>query len=120
MSFFTKQIKTIPEGNYRIIKIGKEALFEFIYESFMEKLESYLNISDGTSVVNFFDIDWEKGEFLIATRNELKDSDMFQTVVDTEKLISVLDCTSDTMFTDKAYIDLSEEEIVNLQNIKGE
>ena len=38
MSIFKKKAKRIPEGNYRIIKIGKDALYEFIYESFMDKL----------------------------------------------------------------------------------
>ena len=116
MSIFKKKAKKIPEDNYRIIKIGKDALYEFIYESFMDKLEMYLDITDGTSVVNFFDIDWEKGEFIFASRNENDGKDLFQTVLDTEKLLSVLDCTCETVFTDKCYVDLTEKEIVELQN----
>lgn len=116
MSIFKKKEKRIPEGNYRIIKIGKDALYEFIYESFMDKLEMYLDISDATSVVNFFDVNWEKGEFIFVSRNELENKDMFETIIDTKKLLSILDCTCETVFTDKCYVDLTEEEIIELQS----
>lgn len=114
MAIFRKE-KRIPDGKYRIIKIGKDALFEFIYESFMDCLENYLDISDGTTVVNFFDVNWEKGEFIIASRNELEGKDLFQTNIDIKKLFSKLEDTTETMFTDnKRYIDMTEEEIEEL------
>ena len=34
--------KKIPENTYRVIKISKEALFEFIYESFIDIRKLFL------------------------------------------------------------------------------
>ena len=48
MPFFKKQEKTIPDGKYRVIKIGKDALFEFIYESIIDNQECFFDVSDGT------------------------------------------------------------------------
>ncbi len=44
--------KTIADDKYRVIKIGKEAIFEFLYESFMDKLETFFDVSDSTTVSN--------------------------------------------------------------------
>ncbi len=115
MALFKKHKKRIPDGHYRIIKIGKDALYEFIYESCMDNLETFLDISDGTTVVNFFDIDWEKGEFIFASRNEKDGKDMFETVLDTEALLAAMENTCDTLYADGRYVELSEEEILKLQ-----
>ena len=53
----------IPDDKYRIIKIGKEALFELICEAFKDGEEEFFNVSDSTTMVKSFCIDWEKGEF---------------------------------------------------------
>ena len=50
----------------RVIKIDKEALFEFIYENFIAQEEDMLDISDSVGVSNNFAIDLERGEFNIA------------------------------------------------------
>lgn len=42
MSFFKKQEKTIPEGKYRIIKIGKDAIFEVLREYIIDNQEDFL------------------------------------------------------------------------------
>ena len=47
----------------RVIKIDKEALYEFLYENFIAQQEELLDISK-SEVMNDFAIDWEKGEFL--------------------------------------------------------
>ena len=47
----------------RVVKIDKEALYEFIYENFIAQQEELLDISK-SEVMNDFAIDWEKGEFL--------------------------------------------------------
>ena len=48
---------------YRIIKIEKKALFEFIYEKFVENQDDYLDVNP-EEVMNNFDIDFEKGTFI--------------------------------------------------------
>lgn len=114
-----KKEKTIPDGTYRIIKIGKEALFEFLYETVIDNQERFFDVDDGTKIITTFDMDWEKGEFICAAYNDtgkplqrMLDSDL-----DTEKLLSALDNTTNTMYQDNRYIELTEEEI---QRIQGE
>ena len=55
--------KAIQQGNVRIIKIDKEALFEFIYESFVADQENMMDV-DSTECMNNFAIDWEEGTFI--------------------------------------------------------
>ena len=47
----------------RVVKIDKEALYEFIYENFIAQQEELLDIAK-SEVMNDFAIDWGKGEFL--------------------------------------------------------
>ena len=63
--------KTIPDDKYRVIKIGKEAIFEFLYESFTDKIETFFDISDSTTVVTGFDIDWDNNNLKSMVGNEL-------------------------------------------------
>lgn len=101
--------KTIPDGTYRIIKIGKEALFEFLYETVIDNQERFFDVDDGTKIITAFDMDWEKGEFICAAYNDT--GKPLQRSLDTEKLMSALDNTTNTMYTDNRYIELTEEEI---------
>ena len=81
----------IPKNKCRIIKIGKEALFEFIYESIIDNQENFFDVSDGTKIVTSFDINWETGEFICVARNELEDEEHLQfPKIDTQKLLSKL------------------------------
>ena len=48
----------------RIIKINKEALFEFIYENFINQEEELLDLDTKLGISNHFDINWETGEFI--------------------------------------------------------
>ena len=107
--------KTIPDDKYRVIKIGKEAIFEFLYESFTDKIETFFDVSDSTSAVTAFDIDWEKGEFICIARNELpEEEEHLQFNVDVHKLISKIENTTDTLFAPDRYIEVSKSEIDNL------
>ena len=47
----------------RVIKIAKEALYEFLYENIISQEESLLQVP-ATEVMNSFAMDWEKGEFI--------------------------------------------------------
>ncbi|MGN1194156.1 MAG: hypothetical protein ACI4SB_01590 [Acutalibacteraceae bacterium] len=116
-----KKRKTIPDGKYRVIKINRDALFEFIYESFADNLEEFLDVSDGTSVVTTFDIDRETGSFICVARNELGDDEHLQfDNVDTQLLLSKMGDTTDTMFKDGRFVELTEEELLRLQNGNAE
>lgn len=112
-----KKRKTIPDGKYRVIKISRDALFEFIYESFTERIEDFLDVSDGTSVVTSFDMDRETGSFICVARNELGETEHLQMEgVDTQLLLSKMKDTTDTMFSDGRFAELTENELLKIQN----
>ena len=50
----------MKEKTVRVIKIGKEALYEFLYENIISQEESLLQVS-ATEVMNSFAMDWEMG-----------------------------------------------------------
>lgn len=105
----------MPDDKYRIIKIGKEALFEFIYESFIDSEELLFDVSDGTSIVTGFEIDWDKGEFICVARNELDENEHLQFDVDISELLTKIETTTDSLYNDgKHYIELSKSDIDNL------
>ncbi len=111
MKLFKKKEKKIPDGKYRIIKIGKEALTEFIYDSINEKATTFFDVTDETSIVKCYDIDWEKGELICIARNELGGDEHLQFDLDTEMLISKIKNTAEKIYTDdKIYIELTKEE----------
>ncbi len=114
MSFFKKKEKTIPEGKYRIIKIGKDALFEFIYESIIDNQECFFDVTDGTKIATRFDINWDTGELICVARSEYAEDEHLQFGIDVRKLMSRLQETTSTMYDDNRYIEMSEEEINNL------
>ena len=106
--------KTIPDDKYRIIKIGKDAIFELLYETFTDKLESFFDVSDSTTVVTGFDIDWDKGEFICIARNELSENEHLQFDVNIQSLLQKLEITTDTLFQNSSYVELSKSDIKNL------
>ena len=106
--------KTIPDDKYRVIKIGKEAIFEFLYESIIDRVETFFDVSDSTTVVTGFDIDWDKGEFICIARNEMSENEHFQIDVDLKELLSKLEITTDTLFQNNRYIELSKSETNDL------
>lgn len=107
--------KRIPDDKYRIIKIGKEALFELICEAFKDSEEEFFDVTDSSAIVKSFSIDWEKGEFICVARNELpEEEEHLQFDVDTNELISKLEDTTDTLFAPNRYIEVSKDYIDNL------
>ncbi len=114
MSLFKKKEKSIPDGKYRIIKIGKDALYEFIYESFIDNEECYFDITNGAKTATRFDMDWDTGEFICVASNIKGENEHRQCDIDIKKLLSKLQDTTDTMYAENRFIEMSEEEIKNL------
>lgn len=114
MSSFENKEKSIPKGKYRVIKISKDALFEFIYESIIDKQECFFDVSDGTNIVTSFDINWDTGELICVARNEYGENEHLQFDFDTKELISKLQDTTNTLYAENRYIEMSEEEIKNI------
>ena len=102
--------KKIPDNTYRVIKISKDALFEFIYESFIDNQETFFDITDGTKIMTSFDIDWEEGSFTMVAQN-CKDESSFYNEIDIKKISKGIDDTTNTMYADNRYIELSQEQL---------
>lgn len=60
--------KEIPDNTYRVIKISKDALYEFIYESFIDNQETFFDVTDGTKIMTSFNIDWDEGSFIMVAQ----------------------------------------------------
>ena len=114
MSNFKKKEKTIPQNKYRIIKIGKDAIYEILREYIMDNQERIFDVTDGTKIVTHFDINWDTCEFICAARNDYGENELLQCHIDTAELLSKLPDTTETLFMDNRYIEMSEEEIENL------
>ena len=114
MSIFKKKEKSIPQGNCRVIKIGKDAIYEILREYIKHDQEVFFDVSDGTKIVTHFDIDWDKGEFICVARNDYGENEHLQCNIDTTDLLSKLKDTTETMFIEKRYIEMSEEQLKNL------
>lgn len=109
--------KKIPENKYRIIKISEDALFEFLRESIIDSQKEFFDVSDDTSIVTCFDIDWENKSFICVARNELGQEEHLQFPdIDTEKLLLKLKDTTSTLYMDNRYIELTSTEIEDIQN----
>ncbi len=110
MKIFKKKVKKIPDGKYRVIKIGKDAIYELLREAIKDRAEGFFDVSDSTSIVTCFDIDWEKQEFICIARNEKGDDERLDFDIDTEELFEKLENTTDSVFCEDRYIELSEDE----------
>ena len=109
--------KKIPENTYRVIKISKEALFEFIYESFIDNQETFFDITDGTKIATSFDIDWENDSFIMVAQNT-NDELSFGKEIDVKKISDSIDDTTNTMYADNRYIELTQEQLDAIQERK--
>lgn len=104
MSIFKKKEKTISKGNYRIIKIGKDAIYEVLREYVVDNQKEFFDVTDGTKIVTHFDINWDTGEFVCVARNDYGENEHLQCNIDTSQLLSKLQDTTETLFTDKYFL----------------
>ena len=108
----------MDKDKVRVIKISKEALFEFIYENFIAKQDEYLDV-DKTEVSNYFDIDYENGHFIFcAIKLEDEDGNILSmpAEINLQKLMKIIPDTTDSMLspTSKYYKEYSKDELTEL------
>ena len=104
------------EDEVKVIKIGKEALFEFIYENFIDETECYLDVNS-VDVTTSFDINWEKGEFIFcAYKSEDKEGNFLKLTenVDLQKVMKNMPDTTTTMFADDRYKVYTKKELIEM------
>ena len=107
----------MKEKTVRVIKIGREALYEFLYENMISEEENLLQVS-ATEVMNHFAIDWEKEEFIfMAHQAEDEDGELISLPkeIQLEILLKALPETAESLLErGKVYRDYSFEELKEL------
>ena len=107
----------MKEKTVRVIKIGKEALYEFLYENIISQEESLLQVS-ATEVMNHLAIDWERGEFIfMAHKAEDADGELIPLPkeIQPETLLKALPVTTESLLKrGKVYRDYSFAELKEL------
>ncbi|MBE6966948.1 MAG: hypothetical protein E7444_00725 [Ruminococcaceae bacterium] len=108
--------KELNENSVRVIKISKEALFEFIYEKFIDDEELFFDI-DLLDVTSTFDINFERGEFICCV-SKAEDADgkilKLPEEIDLQQLMVNIPDTTSTMFADSRYKEFTKEELIEI------
>lgn len=107
----------MKKDKFKVIKISREVLYEFIYEKFIEEQSCYLDV-DPCEVTNTFDIDFETGEFIfIAHKSEDENENIipFPVQLDVKKLLKNMDDTTKTMFAENRYKEYTLEQLIQIQ-----
>lgn len=106
----------LNENSVRVIKIGKEALLEFIYEKFIDDEELFFDV-DLLDVISTFDINFVRGEFICCV-SKAEDADgkmlKFPDEIDLQQLMENIPDTTSTMFADSRYKEFTKEELIAL------
>ena len=111
-----KSKNELPENSVRVIKISKEALFEFIYEKFIEDQEDFLDV-DPLEVANAFDINFERGEFIFcAYKSEDSNGRIIELSkeIDLQRVMANIPDTTNTIFYEDRYKDYTKEELIEI------
>lgn len=106
----------LKEDNVRVIKISKDALFEFIYENFIDDQDVFFDV-DSLQVIDSFDIDWKNGQFIFCVHQS---EDSYGNIIplseeiDLQKIMKNIPDTTSTMFADNRYREYTKEELIEL------
>ena len=108
----------MDKDKVRVIKISKEALFEFIYETFIDRQDDFLEV-ESTEVTNYFDIDFKNGQFIfcaVKSEDELGNFLAMPNSVNLQNLMSNIPDTTDSLFNpnQKLYKEYTKEELIDL------
>ena len=108
--------KELNENSVRVIKISKEALFQFIYEKFIDDEEIYFDV-DLLDVISTFDINFERGEFICCV-SKVEDADgkmlKLPEEIDLQQLMVNIPDTTSTMFADSRYKEFTKGELIEI------
>ena len=108
--------KRLSEDKVRVIKIGKEALFEFIYEKFIDDQDTYFDV-DPLAVTDTFDVNFERGEFIFCVYKSEDEKGHFIKLpeeIDLQQLMKNIPDTTTTMYADGRYKEFTKAELIEL------
>lgn len=108
--------KDMDKDKVRVIKISKEALFEFIYENFIDDQDTYFDV-DPLTVTDTFDVSFERGEFIFCVYKSEDEEGNFiklQEEIDLQQLMKNMPDTTTSMYADGRYKEFTKAELVEL------
>ena len=111
-----KKKQPLNDDEVRVIKIGEEALFEFIYEKMIDDQDTYLDV-DSLSVTSHFYMDWENRQFVFcACKSETKNGEVLELpkTIDLEKLIKKIPNTTESLYVSNRYKKFTKSELEDL------
>ena len=98
----------------RVVKIDKEAVYEFIYENFIANQKELFGVNS-SDVINNFEMDWEKGEFIFtAYKQEGAEGEIISLPkeIEIKELLKKLPFTTDSVLSaGQIYKDYTFEEL---------
>lgn len=111
----------MDKDKVRVIKISKETLFEFIYEKFIESQEVFLDVAP-TEVSDWFDIDFENGQFIFCAIKSEDEFGNFLTMpkdVNLQSIMKNIPDTTDSLFSSNQcrYKEFTKEELIKMSKL---
>ena len=108
------------DNTVRVIKIGQDAIFELIYESFLDKKDIFFDV-ESVSCISSWAIDWENREFIFCVSKNSDDTpNSLHDEIDLEVVMRNIPDTTDTMFRDNRYREYTPNELIELSEKKTE
>ena len=111
-----KKHTPLTNDEVRIIKISEEALYEFIYEKFIDDQDTYLDV-DNLAVTDSFYMDWENRQFIFCaykSENEKGDFLKLPESIDLETLIRKIPDTTNSMYSGNRYKTFTKNELEDI------
>lgn len=103
----------MKENVCRIVKIEKEALYEFIYEKFIANQEVIMDVNP-TEVMDTFAINWDKGQFIFCAHiaeDEQGNIVPFPSDIDLRQVLQMLPPTAKSVLRKAPYKDYTFDEL---------
>ncbi len=107
--------KKTNDNKIRVIKISKDAIFEFLYEEFINNQQNYLDVNP-SEVANVFDINFEKGEFIFCAYKLTNDNGEVVELskdIDFQSLMNNIKDTTESVYADNIYKEYTQTELIN-------
>ena len=113
----------MKDNECRIIKIEKDALYEFIYENFIANHEEFMDI-EAVGNMNTFVINWNNGAFLFCAHkdeNEQGEIVPFPKDINLDEVLKIIPATTSSMLNSgKKYRDYSFDELRKISERKND
>lgn len=102
------KVKHLKNNTCRVVKIDKEALFEFVYETMIERLEQYFDLLDSTTVVSHHKFSEDTGDYICIINDE---NVQLPNDIDVDVLITKMEATTNTLYANNRYKEMTFDEV---------